>query len=571
MDANTARSLALISAVFCATTAALLIWEWRQSAQNDPLHSARADRLNALVRRHLASPHDDDIKAEIMRLDQQLRQEYFDARSRWRIGIALLFASLAIFAAAGRRAWAKMPRPGDSVIPRWRNGARLALVMGGCFLLAFPALVSLLSPPICEAESGAARRSSPALLAERTAAVAALPDDPAPWPAFRGPDGSGACAFADVPATWDEESGLNILWKTPVPKPGLSSPVRWANRIFVTGATRTEHELYCFDADHGELLWTATRRPGPGAATDYPVYEGNGDFLHAAATPVVDGKSVFALYGTGEIVAFEATTGRIKWARLLATTRGNPYGIASSPILADGLLIVLVDSDRNRIFALDPETGRERWVRERADRTWATPLLFRRPKGAQLIIAGSPTVAGWSLANGERLWYMDLLSGDAACSPISVGDEVVVCGEGNGIFAIAADGKKDDGAERLVWKVESLNKGYFAAVISPVSDGERIWLHCGEALVCFEAKTGLVLYEEELPESCIYASPVLAGGKIYAFGEKRTFVATAGPVYRLLGTCRLRETVNTCPAFAPGRMWLRGEKNLYCVGKAQTP
>ncbi|MCX7933902.1 MAG: PQQ-like beta-propeller repeat protein, partial [Planctomycetota bacterium] len=289
-----------------------------------------------------------------------------------------------------------------------------------------------------------------------------------------------------------------------------------------------------------------------------------------AATPVVDGKSVFALYASGEIVAFDAVTGRIRWERLLAFTRDNHYGIASSPILADGLLIVLLDSDKNRLIALEPETGRDRWRREREDKTWATPLLVRRPEGAQVVIAGSPTVGGWSLAKGERLWHVDLLSGDAASSPIYAGERIIVCGEGRGVFALDAQ-SRGDGANRLVWKAETLEKGYIAAVISPVSDGERVWLHCSQALVCFDLKTGKILYEQELPENSLYASPVLAGNRVYVFGEKTTFVVAAAAEYRLLSTCRLKEIFHTCPAFAPGRIWIRSEKSLYCLGKAKAP
>ncbi|MEI6670225.1 MAG: PQQ-binding-like beta-propeller repeat protein, partial [Acidobacteriota bacterium] len=56
------------------------------------------------------------------------------------------------------------------------------------------------------------------------------------WPQFRGPQGSGVGDDQRPPVSWDVESGRGVVWKTPVPGLGHSSPVVWGNRVFVTTA-----------------------------------------------------------------------------------------------------------------------------------------------------------------------------------------------------------------------------------------------------------------------------------------------------------------------------------------------
>ena len=62
------------------------------------------------------------------------------------------------------------------------------------------------------------------------------------WLQWRGPHGTGAATQARPPVTWSKQ-GHNIRWKTPIPGAGHSSPVIWADRIFVTthGCTDKAH------------------------------------------------------------------------------------------------------------------------------------------------------------------------------------------------------------------------------------------------------------------------------------------------------------------------------------------
>jgi hypothetical protein len=86
------------------------------------------------------------------------------------------------------------------------------------------------------------------------------------WHRFRGPGGGGVSVFATIPLQWDGAAGQGILWKTPVPLLGHNSPVVWKERIFLSGATESKREVYCFDATSGKLLWTGDVPTTPAVA-----------------------------------------------------------------------------------------------------------------------------------------------------------------------------------------------------------------------------------------------------------------------------------------------------------------
>src|SRR2546425_12931423 len=84
---------------------------------------------------------------------------------------------------------------------------------------------------------------------------AAAGAEPANWPQFRGPNGSGVSPD-DRPAPLHFGPGTNRLWQTALPR-GHSSPCIWGDRIFVTGfdATNKSLETLCLDRANGKILW----------------------------------------------------------------------------------------------------------------------------------------------------------------------------------------------------------------------------------------------------------------------------------------------------------------------------
>ena len=88
------------------------------------------------------------------------------------------------------------------------------------------------------------------------------------WTSFRGAIANGHAAHANPPMNWSAKEGRNILWKTKVPKHGMSSPIIWENRLFLTGADDSTRQIYCFETDTGKLLWQHDVNGIPGSPHD---------------------------------------------------------------------------------------------------------------------------------------------------------------------------------------------------------------------------------------------------------------------------------------------------------------
>src|SRR5688572_470437 len=54
------------------------------------------------------------------------------------------------------------------------------------------------------------------------------------WPQFRGIAAGGVADGASLPDKWNATDGTNVIWKTPIPGLGLSSPVVWGNDVFIS-------------------------------------------------------------------------------------------------------------------------------------------------------------------------------------------------------------------------------------------------------------------------------------------------------------------------------------------------
>lgn len=163
------------------------------------------------------------------------------------------------------------------------------------------------------------------------------------WPQVRGPNASGVSADATPPVHFGPET--NVLWKAAVPS-GLSAPVVWGNRVFLTGLASNEPVTLAYDATHGRELW---RRTAPAKQI-----ESRHSFSSpAASTPCTDGERVYACFGSFDLVAYDFE-GRELWRRAFERLP-SAYGTASSPILAGEQLILQRDGDSANAQLIDRE------------------------------------------------------------------------------------------------------------------------------------------------------------------------------------------------------------------------
>jgi outer membrane protein assembly factor BamB len=107
-------------------------------------------------------------------------------------------------------------------------------------------------------------------------------------------------------------------------------------------------------------------------------------------------------------------------------------------------------------------------------------------------------------------------------------------------------------------------------ICSPVSAGTYVYLlESADLLICCRVETGEKIYEQEI-KGDFRASPSLVGDKLYVLDMKGMMrIFQAGLEFKELGKCELGEECFASPAFADGRIYIRGAANLYCIGQAQ--
>jgi outer membrane protein assembly factor BamB len=199
--------------------------------------------------------------------------------------------------------------------------------------------------------------------------------------------------------------------------------------------------------------------------------------------------------------------------------------------------------------------------------SWATPILVRSAKRAELITSGSESVIAYDPATGKELWRHKGVESNAIPSPVANNDMVFVSAGSPAKVAMAIMlGGTGDLADGVVWKY---SKGT-AYVPSPILYGDYLYLTTDRGiLTCLVAKTGEVKYEGgRVPIPATFtASPVAFDGKILLTSEDGdTFVVRAGARHEIINTNSLGEPVYASPAIADGNIFIRGERNLYCIG-----
>src|SRR5205814_9913820 len=185
-------------------------------------------------------------------------------------------------------------------------------------------------------------------------------------------------------------------WKVPLRGAGVSAPVVWGDRVFLTssdGRLNDRLHLLCYHRADGRLLWEARFFGSSAPEGQFPP----GGM--AVPTPATDGRRVFALFGTGDLVCVDVE-GRPLWLRSLAQEYGpfrNRWGMASSPLLADGLLVVQVDHwGASYLLGVDAATGANRWKTRRDTGVgWSSPLAVRVGGKTQVVAVGNYTVKGY--------------------------------------------------------------------------------------------------------------------------------------------------------------------------------
>ena len=570
-----ALSTAIVAGTFCLVVCLLLTWNFLQS-RPDPGVSEKPSPLDsqylAQLKTQLAqNPKDEQIKQQIRELDLNLRSKFFRHQNLASQGGLLLFVGGIVFLAALKITLAT--RPAQTVPPvtstdhppaklqaqaRYAVGTTALIIVG--VLLAFFLTTHNQQSPITNAVSKVKPTATPAPSGppEKT---------PAPWPRFRGPNGWGICNYPNIPTTWDGTTGQGILWKSPEIKyQGHNSPVLWNNRVFLCGADENRRMVYCFDGDTGKVIWQepVPHLPSPDGTELEEAYEDTG---LSAPTMATNGQQVFALFATGDLAAFDFD-GRKLWAKNLGTP-DSIYGFSTSLMTHEGRLIVQYDQgepddEKSKMFAIEGFTGEVVWeITRPVANSWSSPILIEQGGSEQIITCSDPLVAAYDPVDGREIWRAEIMGSDVAPSPVWAKGMVFVAQPWDELYAIRADGAGNVTETHIAW---SADEGV-PDICSPVSNDELIFMLSSDGtLTCYETASGDKQWEHDFDETC-QSSPTIVGDKVYVLCDAGTmFIVTAGREFELISQAELGEKTTCSPAFAEGRIYIRGQKRLYCVG-----
>lgn len=417
-------------------------------------------------------------------------------------------------------------------------------------------------------------KTFPVLLCLALLAAPAVGED---WPGWRGPRGDGTSLEMNVPVEWDGSSGNNIVWRVPLPGWGHSSPIVWEDRIFTVSCVEegedSQRMLLSLDRRSGEILWKKV-------VLAAPLEKKHNLNSYASGTPVTDGELVFCTFlepdfgsdqkrtpGHMVVAAFDFDGNR-KWI----TRPGrfaSVHGYCSSPILFEDKLIVNGDHDGDAyIVALDRATGETVWkiARENKTRSYVTPIIRDIDGRTQMILSGSRCVTSYDPRDGKLHWIIDGPTQQFVASLVYNGKLLFLTAgfPERHILAIDPTGEGNVTDSHIVWRTTKA----CSYVPSPIAIGDYFLVVADNGIAsCFDAASGERLWMERLGPH-FSASLVAADGLAYFLSDKGTMtVVRPGKQLDVVATNELGEHCYASPAISNGRMYLRSEKSLFCIGE----
>lgn len=421
------------------------------------------------------------------------------------------------------------------------------------------------------------------------------------WPQYRGYMAGGVLDNAKIPDKWSVADGTNLKWKVEVPGLGLSCPVIWGDRVFITTAISTndkeglktgiygdvtpvddksEHvwKVLCYNKSDGKLIWEKT------ACKGIPKVKRHPKSTHANTSVATDGKNIIAFFGSEGLYCYDIS-GSLKWKTDFGKLRSAffvaedaEWEFASSPILHDGIVVVQCDVLENSfVAALDAETGKELWRARRDEYPgWCTPNIYQAGGQTRVVVNGYKHRGAYDFKTGAEIWRMSG-GGDIPIPTPVIGDDQIYFNSAHGpsspIIAVKTDARgditlkeKETSNEYVSWSVP---KG--GSYMSTLLLYRGYLYNCGwnGSVVSYEAATGKEVYKNKLGiMKSFTGSPVASDGRIFISDDEGTvYVFKAGPEFSLLAGNALGDVCMTTPGISDNMIIFRTMRYLIGIGE----
>ncbi len=421
------------------------------------------------------------------------------------------------------------------------------------------------------------------------------------WPVYRGYMSSGVLDNANLPESFDPAKMSNIRWKVEIPGLGLSSPVIWDNKVFITTAiSKADKEgfkpgiygdiapvkdssvhdwkVYCFDKNTGKTIWERT------SYTGVPKMKRHPKSTHANTSLATDGKYVVAFFGSEGLYCYDIN-GNLIWKKnfgllksVFFMAKSAEWEFASSPVIYNGVLIIQCDVlDNSFVAAYDLKTGKELWKTQRDEYPgWCTPNIYTNAGKTYIALNGFKNRGGYDFETGKEVWRM-AGGGDIQIPTPVIGNNMIYFNSAHGrsspIIAVKTSAVGDltlqdnqTSNEYVSW---SLPRGGSYMHTLLLYRNHLYNVNWNGAVICLDPLTGKEIYNAKLGKTKSFiASPVASDGKIYIVDEEGTvYIIEDGDSFKQIAEIPLNDICMTAPAITDGMILFRTQKYLIAAGK----
>ena len=388
-----------------------------------------------------------------------------------------------------------------------------------------------------------------------------LPVGAADWPNWLGPLKNGSSPETGLLTTWPA-TGPKVLWKHPGGD-GYSTIAIAKGRAI----TQVQHDgaeyVLALDAVKGTKLWETK------IAAAYKNQFGDGP----RATPTVEGNSINVYSPSGLLACLDAEKGAVTWSvNLLADFGGKAvtYGLSASPFVEGDLVYAIPGGKGAGVAAFDKKTGKLAWKTGEDKSAYSSPMSVSVGGQKQIIFFTAKGLLAVTPDKGKELWRIEWITEFDCniCTPLLIGKDLlfVSTGEGNGcaLYKLSA------AAPEVAWEskgAKSVMMNYWA---NAVEHNGYLYGVSGEFnkridLNCVDLKTGKLMWSEK---SIGKAAVTLADGHLFITTKKGELILVRADPMKYDEKARitmLAEGCRTSPTIADKRLYLRDQKNIYCL------